>query len=62
MTPSPPHAGLTAAEVARRRAAGQANTVTVRSSRLGWSIVRANVLTRFKAIIGLLLAVVLVFV
>jgi cation-transporting P-type ATPase E len=61
MTPSPLRSGLTAAEVARRRAAGQANAVTVRSSRSGWSIARANVLTRFNAIIGGLLLVVLVF-
>jgi cation-transporting ATPase E len=61
MTPSPPRAGLTAAEVAQRRAAGRTNAVAVRSSRSGWSIVRANVLTRFNAIIGVLLGVVLVF-
>jgi cation-transporting ATPase E len=54
-------AGLTAAEVAQRRAGGQANVVTARSSRSIGSIVRANVLTRFNAIIGALLVVVLVF-
>jgi cation-transporting ATPase E len=53
--------GLTPAEVARRRASGQVNEVTVGSARSVWSIVRANVLTRFNAIIGVLLVVVLVF-
>jgi cation-transporting ATPase E len=53
--------GLTAVEVAQRRAAGQANVVTVRSARSSWSVVRANVLTRFNAIIGSLLMVVLIF-
>jgi len=54
-------AGLTAAEVAQRTAAGRTNAVTRRTSRSGWSIVRANVLTRFNAIFGVLLAVVLIF-
>ena len=53
--------GLTTAEVEQRRRAGQTNAVTHRSSRDVWAIVRANVLTRFNAIIGVLLAVVLVF-
>ncbi len=53
--------GLDTAEVARRRAAGQGNVVRQRSSRSVWSIVRANVLTRFNAIIGVLLVIVLVF-
>jgi cation-transporting P-type ATPase E len=53
--------GLTAAEAARRGRAGRGNVVTRRPSRTGWAIVRANVLTRFNAIIGVLLAVVLVF-
>jgi magnesium-transporting ATPase (P-type) len=52
--------GLTAAEVARRRVAGQVNLVARRTSRDAWAIVRANVFTRFNAIIGVLLAVVLV--
>jgi cation-transporting ATPase E len=54
-------AGLSAAEVAQRRAAGQVNVVQFRSARSVWSIVRANVLTRFNAIIGVLLVVVLIF-
>jgi cation-transporting P-type ATPase E len=53
--------GLSTAEVTRRRAAGLSNAVAVRSSRGAWAIVRANVLTRFNAIIGALLVVVLVF-
>jgi cation-transporting ATPase E len=53
--------GLTTAEVVRRRQAGQVNTFARRTTRSGWAIVRANVLTRFNAIIGVLLAVVLVF-
>ena len=53
--------GLSAAEVLRRKRAGLTNTVARRSSRGAWAIVRANVLTRFNAIIGTLLVVVLVF-
>jgi cation-transporting P-type ATPase E len=53
--------GLTRAEVAARRARGQANVVSASSSRTVWSILRANVLTRFNAIIGVLLVVVLAF-
>ncbi|MEU9446678.1 HAD-IC family P-type ATPase, partial [Streptomyces sp. NPDC048304] len=47
-------AGLTDAEVAERRARGQINDVPVRSSRSLGEIVRANVVTRFNAIIGVL--------
>ncbi|MEU1270460.1 HAD-IC family P-type ATPase [Streptomyces sp. NPDC005799] len=46
--------GLTAAEVAERVARGQVNDVPVRSSRSMGEIVRANVFTRFNAIIGAL--------
>ncbi|MGV9354073.1 HAD-IC family P-type ATPase [Streptomyces misionensis] len=46
--------GLTGAEVAERRARGQINDVPVRSSRSFGEIVRANVFTRFNAIIGVL--------
>ncbi|MFE7166991.1 HAD-IC family P-type ATPase [Streptomyces sp. NPDC057616] len=46
--------GLTAAEVAERVARGQVNDVPVRSSRSMGEIVRANVFTRFNAIIGVL--------
>ncbi|MFG2354350.1 HAD-IC family P-type ATPase [Streptomyces sp. NPDC048521] len=47
-------AGLTGAEVAERRSRGQVNDVPARSSRSLGEIVRANVFTRFNAIIGVL--------
>ncbi|MFE4638236.1 HAD-IC family P-type ATPase [Streptomyces sp. NPDC056773] len=47
-------AGLTTAEVAERVARGAVNDVPVRSSRSTADIVRANVFTRFNAIIGVL--------
>jgi len=46
--------GLTAAQVAERVARGDVNDVPVRSSRSMAEIVRANVFTRFNAIIGVL--------
>ncbi|WP_441250756.1 HAD-IC family P-type ATPase [Kitasatospora sp. McL0602] len=52
--------GLTAAEVAARVAKGQVNDVPVRSSRSLREIVRANVFTRFNAIIGVMFAIILV--
>ncbi|WP_405871680.1 MULTISPECIES: HAD-IC family P-type ATPase [unclassified Streptomyces] len=52
--------GLTAAEVAERVARGQVNDVPVRSSRSMGEIVRANVFTRFNAIIGVLWLIMLV--
>ncbi|AXI81366.1 HAD-IC family P-type ATPase [Peterkaempfera bronchialis] len=52
--------GLTAAEVAERVARGEVNDVPVRSSRSTAEIVRANVFTRFNAIIGLLFVIILV--
>ncbi|MFE0385405.1 HAD-IC family P-type ATPase [Streptomyces bungoensis] len=51
--------GLTGAEVAERVARGQVNDVPVRSSRSLGEIVRANVFTRFNAIIGVLWLVML---
>ncbi|MFJ8107426.1 HAD-IC family P-type ATPase [Streptomyces sp. NPDC096132] len=57
---APPATGLTAAEVAERVARGQVNDVPVRSSRSVGEIVRANVFTRFNAIIGVLWLIVLV--
>lgn len=53
-------AGLTTAEVAERVARGQVNDVPLRSSRSFGEIVRANVFTRFNAIIGVLWMVMLV--
>jgi cation-transporting ATPase E len=51
--------GLTSAEVAERVARGEVNDVPVRSSRSLTEIVRANVFTRFNAIIGILWIVML---
>ncbi|MFJ2831287.1 HAD-IC family P-type ATPase [Streptomyces sp. NPDC087263] len=53
-SPSGRAQGLSAAEVARRVARGEVNDVPVRSSRSVREIVRANVFTRFNAIIGVL--------
>src|SRR5436190_5307654 len=61
MTPPVTLGGLSAERIAQLHATGHGNLVTRRSSRSAWAIVRANVLTRFNAIIGVLLAVVLVF-
>ncbi|MGW2651204.1 HAD-IC family P-type ATPase [Streptomyces sp. NPDC001393] len=57
--PVTPSIGLTGAEVAERRSRGQVNDVPVRSSRSLGEIVRANVFTRFNAIIGVLWLVML---
>ena len=51
--------GLDAAEVAQRTADGKVNRTDDRSSRTVGEIVRANVLTRFNAVIAALMAVVL---
>ncbi|WP_405408802.1 HAD-IC family P-type ATPase [Streptomyces decoyicus] len=56
----PVNPGLTAAEVAERVARGEVNDVPVRSSRSVTEIVRANVLTRFNAIIGVLFVIILI--
>jgi cation-transporting ATPase E len=53
-------AGLTDAEVAERVAAGRSNAVPERATRSVAAIVRANVFTRINAILGVLLAIVLV--
>ncbi|MET9897814.1 cation-translocating P-type ATPase [Streptomyces sp. NPDC006446] len=52
--------GLSAAEVAERVARGEVNDVPVRSSRSVGEIVRANVFTRFNAIIGVLWLIMLI--
>ncbi|MEU3659277.1 HAD-IC family P-type ATPase [Streptomyces sp. NPDC032940] len=57
---SSPETGLTTAEVAERVARGQVNDVPVRSSRSLGEIVRANVFTRFNAIIGVLWVIMLI--
>jgi cation-transporting ATPase E len=53
--------GLTAAEVAQRVRAGQVNAADERTSRTLAEIVRANVLTRFNAILGTAFVLILVF-
>jgi len=58
--PAPGGTGLTGAQVAGRVAAGQVNLVEQASSRSAWQIIQANVLTRFNAILGALLVLVLV--
>ncbi|MFD5085069.1 HAD-IC family P-type ATPase [Kitasatospora sp. NPDC058406] len=52
--------GLTADEVAERVARGEVNDVPVRSSRSAKEIVRANVFTRFNAIIGVMFGIILI--
>ncbi|MFE7134451.1 HAD-IC family P-type ATPase [Streptomyces sp. NPDC057638] len=58
--PRTPAHGLSTAEVAERVARGEVNDVPVRSSRSVADIVRANVLTRFNAIIGVLWVIMLI--
>lgn len=60
VTATSPVTGLTSAEVAERVARGQVNDVPVRSSRSVGEIVRANVFTRFNAIIGALWVIMLI--
>lgn len=55
-----PARGLTAEQVRQRVAAGQSNDVPARASRSVGEIIRANVFTRFNAIIGVLFAIILV--
>jgi len=52
--------GLDAAQVRERQARGAVNKVDQPTSRSAWAIVRANVLTRFNALLGALTVVVLV--
>src|SRR3974390_1112554 len=52
--------GLTTAEVDERRRAGLANDAALPTSRPLWVIIRANVFTRFNAILGVLMAVIIV--
>jgi len=56
-----PIRGLTSAEVSERVAAGKVNTVESRGSRSVVDILRSNILTRFNAIMSVMLAIVLVF-
>lgn len=50
--------GLSQADVAERIANGQTNAVSAQSSRSLWSIIRANVFTRFNAILGVLFVII----
>ncbi|GGS63960.1 HAD-IC family P-type ATPase [Streptomyces violaceus] len=59
-TVTSPVTGLTGAQVAERVERGQVNDVPVRSSRSTVEIVRANVFTRFNAIIGVLWLIMLI--
>lgn len=52
--------GLTPTQVRERFESGRSNDVPVRASRGIGDIVRANVMTRFNAIIGVLFAIILV--
>jgi cation-transporting ATPase E len=52
-------AGLNAAEVAERVAQGRANDVPAASARSLWQIIRANVFTPFNALLGTMLALIL---
>ena len=61
LEPLLPGRGLTSAEAAARHDQGQGNEVEQRTARSVTSIVRANVLTRFNAIITMLAVVVLIF-
>src|SRR5713101_8025504 len=54
-----PSSGLTSAQVAERRSLGLANAGGERTSRSVGEILRANILTRFNFILGVLLAVIL---
>ena len=52
--------GLDDAAVQERRASGDINLVIEPSSRNAWAIIRANVFTRFNALLGSLFALMLV--
>jgi cation-transporting P-type ATPase E len=51
--------GLSAAEVAQRVARGEVNDLPAAPTRTVWQIVRANVFTRFTALLGTMVALVL---
>ena len=60
VTSTSPATGLTAEDVRDRVARGLTNEAGERTSRTYREIIRANVLTRFNAILGTMLAVILV--
>ena len=55
-----PTRGLSASEVAEREARGQINDVPAAPTRTVAQIVRANVLTRFNALLGAMLVLILI--
>ncbi len=55
---STPPQGLDAAEIAQRIAVGDTNATDDNTSRTLWHIVRANVMTRFNAILGTMFVVI----
>ncbi|HSD48676.1 MAG TPA: hypothetical protein VLE71_02485, partial [Actinomycetota bacterium] len=57
---SPTLDGLTQAEVAARVAAGQVNDIPTSPSRTVAEILRANIFTRFNALLGGMLVVILI--
>ena len=57
---SDPARGLTSAEVAERVASGRVNDVPTAPTRTVMQIVRANIFTRFNAILGAMLAIIIV--
>ena len=61
MTVDSSERGLTASQVAERVAAGKVNTVETRGSRSVVDILRSNLLTRFNAIMSVMLVIVLIF-
>jgi cation-transporting ATPase E len=60
VSPEDPAQGLSAAEVAARVAAGRVNDVPAAPTRTVRQIIRANVVTRFNAILGAMLAIIIV--
>lgn len=60
-TPETAITGLTRQEVETRRQAGQVNVTKLPSSRSLASIIRANVLTLFNAILSVAMVIVIVF-
>jgi len=52
--------GLTSAQVTEQIAAGRTNAVDTKPSRSIWEIVKANVLTRFNAILGALFVLIII--
>lgn len=61
MTIESPVRGLSSAEVNERVAAGKVNTIESRGSRSVTDILRSNLLTRFNAIMSVMVVIVLVF-